>query len=363
VVHTRSLRARVGLLCCGVLLWAGTACADWVRPSPRFIERFQQITAIHAEEAIARTTALNRCLEDLLAAVEPGGMERCRTAWLASHRSYIQGHFFARVAAHLPGATTRSDRAQIHFVDAWPIVEGYVDSLELYPASGIVSDLTVPITEASLLHQHGLTDRSEVAVGFHPLEFILWSRGSEAFLSQKTLTDDQLRDGMTTAELPRNRRREMVLLLAGMLEREISSRFTPLLDRERRNASAYATVVALSRACTEGWRHMQGEIRRYLSAGEEHHSRFSRSGRADLISEAEVLVSVVDVPGRFIDELVHLDTELAARYLQRLRSVSSIVAELDVRVQPETAAGLERLIGELIEESSSFDQHLSLARP
>lgn len=51
---------------------------------------------------------------------------------------------------------------------------GFVDSVKDYPYSGIVNDTSMPLTKDELLRQHGLTDPSDVSLGFAVIKFLLW---------------------------------------------------------------------------------------------------------------------------------------------------------------------------------------------
>lgn len=81
-----------------------------------------------------------------------------------------------------------SDKDSRHYIDSWPMMPGYIDSIEGFPNSGIVNDVTLEISKSNLRHQHGLTFSGEVSVGFHAIEFMLW--GTSLNQNESSLEDD-----------------------------------------------------------------------------------------------------------------------------------------------------------------------------
>lgn len=105
-----------------------------------------------------------------------------RTSWIVAHAKYQA----AEIHNLLYGVTLDES------VDAWPALGGYIDRAPGYPHSGIVNDTTIDIDGKSLRAQHQLTDASEVSVGFHALEYLLWGdpddtpRNADFFRKPKT---------------------------------------------------------------------------------------------------------------------------------------------------------------------------------
>lgn len=91
-----------------------------------------------------------------------------RSAWISAHDNFL-------------GASILYSPDNFRRIDAWPMETGFLDSLHDYPGSGIVSDDTLEITPISLEEQHQITDESEVALGFHVLEYYAFERNIEDF--------------------------------------------------------------------------------------------------------------------------------------------------------------------------------------
>ncbi|OUS24067.1 hypothetical protein A9Q99_26355 [Gammaproteobacteria bacterium 45_16_T64] len=53
-----------------------------------------------------------------------------------------------------------------------PIMPGYIDYLLAYPNSGIINDITVPLSAKTIRQQQGLTDSGEISLGFEVIAFL-----------------------------------------------------------------------------------------------------------------------------------------------------------------------------------------------
>ncbi len=102
---------------------------------------------------------------------------------------------------------------------------GFIDSVQGYPYSGIVNDASLPLDVDSLRQQHGVTDSSEVSIGFHVVAFLLWGEQRQnPDLAARPLTDYEIaeawEDGITDLpieEHPNNRRRRLLPLVLELL--------------------------------------------------------------------------------------------------------------------------------------------------
>ena len=93
-------------------------------------------------------------------------------------------------------------------IDTYPVQEGFLDAIEGYEDSGIVMDDRIEISENSLRQQHGITSEEEICLGFHPLEYYLWSR---------PITDFNVNGGQFN-----QRRRNFVLEITQLLVQDVN---------------------------------------------------------------------------------------------------------------------------------------------
>src|SRR5690606_17067548 len=142
-----------------------------------------------------------------------------RDAWRRAHNAYMEFQLLSALSGSNPGlfgALAEYDFA----LEAWPIQPGYLDYFDVYSHSGIVNDMALPLTAEAVREQHGLTDSSDVSIGFHALEYLLWGENGERPLADfAPATPDAAQEeaGMRTVDLPSNRRRALLRLLSQLL--------------------------------------------------------------------------------------------------------------------------------------------------
>lgn len=134
-------------------------------------KQFQQAQINQAEACLMSLDQLQRLVTEFLSTPNSSNQKNAKRAWLQAHKAFLGSNLFSLV----------SQNQLIFQIDAWPIQEGFLDSIPNYPQSGIINDLTVAIDADSLQEQHGITDSREVSLGFHALEFLIFSREPEDF--------------------------------------------------------------------------------------------------------------------------------------------------------------------------------------
>lgn len=185
-------------------------------------------------DAQSRCAELHQQIQTFLATPEQAQLKRARAQWHECHNGWHRLDPLLALADSNPGLF--GDLGRVRFtIDAHPLQPGYLDSIEGYPYSGIVNDITLSISARTLRDQHGLTDDSDVVLGLHALEFLLWGeqgqRLVEDYTHQTEPRDEQLSDELTEGQLPNNRRRELLRLISQLLQDDLAD------TRERWQAS------------------------------------------------------------------------------------------------------------------------------
>ena len=138
-----------------------------------------------------------------------------KQAWLDAHSAYEITTLHRYFTTQLLGEQSSLALMQIqHQINHWPIIPGYIDYVNGYPDSGIVHDINVNLDVDSLREQHGTFDISEVTLGFHVIEFLLWGYDTDSgprpaadFDAVLELTSEQTESGYSLDQLSNNRRR------------------------------------------------------------------------------------------------------------------------------------------------------------
>ena len=148
-----------------------------------------------------------------------------KQAWLDAHSAYELTTLHRYFATQLLGEQGSLALMQIQYqINHWPIIPGYIDYVNGYPDSGIVHDINVNLDVDSLREQHGAFDISEVTLGFHVIEFLLWGYDSDSvprpaadFDAVLELTSQETESGYSLEQLSNNRRRLFLSVATGTL--------------------------------------------------------------------------------------------------------------------------------------------------
>ncbi len=186
---------------------------------------------------------LQSAIGEFLAQTNIENLDRARQSWLLAHSSYELTTLHRYFAASILDEQNSIALLQLQYqINHWPIVPGYLDYVDGYPDSGIVHDINVSLDSIGLRDQHGAFDISEVTLGFHVLEFLLWGsrdtqselRSVDDFMEIDALDASQIESGYSLEQLSNNRRRQLLAIIADILLgdfRELGSLWSDQLER------------------------------------------------------------------------------------------------------------------------------------
>jgi len=186
---------------------------------------------------------LQSAIDEFLAQTNIENLDRARQSWLLAHSAYELTTLHRYFAASILDEQNSIALLQLQYqINHWPIVPGYLDYVDGYPDSGIVHDINVSLDSIGLRDQHGAFDISEVTLGFHVLEFLLWGsrdtqselRSVDDFIEIDALDASQIESGYSLEQLSNNRRRQLLAIIADILLgdfRELGSLWSDQLER------------------------------------------------------------------------------------------------------------------------------------
>lgn len=137
-------------------------------------ERYADLVAANYADAYDDAVALQQAIDDFVSAPSEAGLEAARAAWLVARESYGTTEAFR----FYDGPIDNPDDGPEGQLNAWPMDEAYVDYVEGMPDAGIINDdATYPTIDTALLsdvnEQGGETN---IASGYHAIEFLLWGQ-------------------------------------------------------------------------------------------------------------------------------------------------------------------------------------------
>ncbi len=169
---------------------------------------------------------LKQSIQKFLIEESENNFNAVKTDWIRSHNNMQSFSPYLAIRQSNPGLFSSLEKFQIA-LDAQPIQPGFLDYFSEYSHSGIVNDIALPLTASNLRKQHGITDITDVSLGFHAIEYILWgekgSRPLSDFIAKNKLSKTQEEEGLSIVDLPNNRRRTLLQLQADLLVDDLTA--------------------------------------------------------------------------------------------------------------------------------------------
>ena len=130
-------------------------------------------TLVHAnyEDTLTAAKALQTAVKAFAAAPSAQTQAAAQKAWLAAREFYGQTEAF-----RFYGGPIDDDKGPEGQLNAWPMDESYVDSIEGKKAAGIVNNRKQPITKKALSGLNEKGGEENIATGWHAIEFLLWGQ-------------------------------------------------------------------------------------------------------------------------------------------------------------------------------------------
>lgn len=98
-------------------------------------------------------------------------LANARTTWLAAREFYGQTEAF-----RFYGGPIDDEHGPEGRINAWPMDESFVDSVEGKPNSGLVNNRKFVINKKNLSAQNERGGEENIATGWHAIEFVLWGQ-------------------------------------------------------------------------------------------------------------------------------------------------------------------------------------------
>jgi len=165
-------------------------------------------------DALDAASALDDALSDFVDDPTPALQDAAKAAWLAAREPYLQTEVYRFYDGPIDNPTDGPEGA----LNAWPMDEQHVDYTRDSPVSGIINNTVLPINEATLRGANEEGGEENIAVGYHPIEFLLWGQDdtdpSNGLPGQRPHTDYLTGGGSADNEA---RRGEYLELLGDLL--------------------------------------------------------------------------------------------------------------------------------------------------
>ncbi len=202
------------------------------------ISTYADLVYKNYQDAFNGATALKTAIDTFIETPNEVNFEAAKTAWKEAREPYGQTEAFR----FSDGPIDDNDGPE-GLLNAWPLDENYVDYVAGAQMSGIINDTeSYPtIDKATLERLNEVGGESNISVGYHAIEFLLWGQDntdpSEKIAGQRPYTD--FVDGGTAAN--QDRRRAYLSITAELLLEHLQS----LVDEWKDGGAYRATFSAL----------------------------------------------------------------------------------------------------------------------
>ena len=274
-----------------------SSCSD--EPAePDIADMASVATKLHLENQTRTTeyfSTLQGSIDEFLSTPNPQTLVALQNDWINAHDALLKVKFLT----HAPNS-----QRLVEQIDSWPIAPGFLDALPLYPESGIISDFTVPITEEGIREQHQFTDPSEASLGFHVIEYLVFSRSIEDFIPSN---DRKVK-----------RRRQLLATVTESLASDLGAYLNIPLFPDDSEPSLHQMIIFLEQGISQ----LHGES---LQLMVDPHSQDSNRSRENLRIQIDTIKQMIFEPVNLGSQLVHLDAVLARDVIHTVREVSNLL--------------------------------------
>jgi putative iron-regulated protein len=263
-------------------------------------ETYTKIAWAVYEDSYLTAVTLKSKIDAFVANPTAQGLEEAKQAWLDAREPYGQSEVF-----RFTDGPIDVDPGYEGYINAWPLDESFIDYVQGDPTSGIINDLVnfPVIDKAMLIDQNENGSETNIATGYHAIEFLLWGQDfSASGPGNRSHLDYQ--DGGGTATNEDRRRTYLSVcaeLLVDMLE-EIKNQWDPNVSGNYRanflklSDDAFLQKI-FGQTATLSYGELAGE-RLYVAYEnqdqEDEHSCFSDNTHRDIILNAQGIQNLIE---------------------------------------------------------------------
>ncbi len=177
----------VHLLCCSTVFSAEKAAPKMpskaaptldISQVEKSIRQYNALVLENYEKTLAAAKDLKKSVDDLVAKPSDAALETARSAWKQARLNYSKTESYRFYG----GPIDEADKGPEGFINAWPMDESYIDYVKGNSDSGIINNLKVypKITRESIRSLNEKNGETNIAVGYHAVEFLLWGQDLDA---------------------------------------------------------------------------------------------------------------------------------------------------------------------------------------
>ena len=146
-----------------------------VQPAPASAStvaaHYAQLVHANYADTLAAAKAMQTAIQAFTASPSAPTLAAARKQWLAAREFYGQTEAF-----RFYGGPIDDDKGPEGQLNAWPMDESFVDSVQGKANAGLINNRQFAITKKSLAAQNERGGEENIATGWHAIEFFLWGQ-------------------------------------------------------------------------------------------------------------------------------------------------------------------------------------------
>ena len=325
------------------------------------VSTYAQIVEASYTDSLAAAVELDEAINSFLADPTADGLTLAQQAWLDSREPYLQTEVYRFYDGPIDNPTDGPEG----LLNAWPLDENYIDYVDGDASAGIINDTSATIDEASLEGLNGVGGESNVATGYHAIEFLLWGQDFSDNGPGERPHTDYISGANGTAE-NQDRRGEYLNVSSALLIKHLTQVNDAWLEGAdyrtefESDADAGIEKILTGMIVLSGFETGGERLQASLDSGdqEDEHSCFSDNTHRDMVQDVRGIMnvwkgtytaldgSVIEGPGIY-DVVLDLDSDLAARLdaqiVKSLELANALKAPYDQEIAPDNAEGNARV--------------------
>lgn len=193
---------------------AVTAPAQQGVTAPEVVGHYAHLVHANYADTLASAQTMRTAIQAFTAKPSVETLAQARKTWLAAREFYGQSEAF-----RFYGGPIDNDNGPEGRINAWPMDESFVDSVEGKPNAGLINNRKFVINKKNLAAQNERGGEENVATGWHAIEFLLWGQD----LSETGPGDRSFEDFVDGKKPNADRRRQYLNVVTDLLIDDLTS--------------------------------------------------------------------------------------------------------------------------------------------
>ena len=141
------------------------------------VENYSNIVLASYEDSLTGAKELKNSIDVFLKNPSNTSLEKAKQSWIKARNPYLQteAYRFYEGPIDFENQQTKEFGPEIR-LNSWPLNEAYIDYVKGNSKSGIINDLSIPISAKTLKNKNQQKDEADVTIGYHAIEFLLWGQ-------------------------------------------------------------------------------------------------------------------------------------------------------------------------------------------